>query len=43
MPQSLVVVGNGMMSFRLCQKLVACGAIGDEGRHWAATDSQEGR
>lgn len=24
--QTLVIVGNGMMSFRLCQKLVACGA-----------------
>jgi nitrite reductase (NADH) large subunit len=25
-PQTLVVIGNGMMCFRLCQKLVECGA-----------------
>src|ERR1043165_1696961 len=24
--QTLVIVGNGMMSYRLCQKLVECGA-----------------
>ena len=24
--QTLVVVGNGMMSFRLCRQLVECGA-----------------
>lgn len=26
--QTVIIIGNGMMSFRLCQKLVECGAIG---------------
>src|SRR6185436_18136094 len=25
-PQTLVIIGNGMMSWKLCQKLVECGA-----------------